>query len=136
MKLQRIFLTEPNPENKFSTYDNQLEPQYLFDVPEFEEIFRRHEDELMNRVGEELENYINDDDLCNDDEGMFPKPSMLTGEWYLREVSSEDDILFILTALLGIDTGKKDDYLGLEVTFTYDSDEDAFDFDGINSEAL
>lgn len=90
----------------------------------------------MNRVGEELENYINDDDLCNDDERMFPKPSTLTGEWYLKEVSSEDDILFIQTAQLGTDTGKKDDYLGLEVTFTYDSDEDAFDFDGINSEAL
>ena len=37
---------------------------------------------LMARFIEDL--------LCGDEEGMFPKRSVLTGEWYIRSVSFED----------------------------------------------
>ena len=91
---------------------------------------------LLQISEDEIRDYINNDDLCNDEEGMFPKRSMLSGEWYIRSVSFEDDILSIETALLGTDLGYPDDYLGLELIFIYDDESKEFDFDGINSSAL
>ena len=91
---------------------------------------------LLQISEDEIRDYINNDDLCNDEEGMFPKRSVLTGEWYIRSVSFEDDILSIETALLGTDLGYPDDYLGLELIFIYDDESKEFAFDGINSSAL
>ena len=91
--------------------------------------------EIREELTEDEVNRLNDD-LCNDEEGMFPKRSVLTGEWYIRSVSFEDDILSIETALLGTDLGYPDDYLGLELIFIYDDESKEFAFDGINSSAL
>ena len=136
MQLKMIRLSKPNPDNNYSNYENQLEPQYFFDDADSRSLFENNKDYLLQTAEDEITNYINDDDLCNDEEGMFPKRSWLTGEWYIRSVSFEDDILSIETALLGTDLGYKDDYLGLEVIFTYDHETNEFAFDGINSSAL
>ena len=136
MNLKMIRLSKPNPDNLFSNYANQLEPQYFFDDADSRSLFENNKDYLLQTAEDEITNYINDDDLCNDEEGMVPKRSWLTGEWYIRSVSFEDDILSIETALLGTDLGYKDDYLGLEVIFTYDHETNEFAFDGINSSAL
>lgn len=99
-------------------------------------MFYSHEGELMKIVETSITEYVNCEDLCNDDEGMFPKPKFMTGEWYVREVYFEDDYLSIDVAFLGTDLGYKDDYLGLEVVFDYDEKSGQFQVDGVNSESL
>ncbi len=136
MQLKKILLSMPNPDNKYSNYENQLEPQLFFHDSDSMALFESNKDSLLQIVEDEIRNYIDNDDLCNDEEGMFPKRSVLTGEWYIRSVSFEDDILWIETALLGTDLGYPDDYLGLELIFIYDGERNEFSFDDINSSAL
>ena len=136
MQLKMIHLPKPNPDNKYSTYKNQLEPQYSFSDSDSRALFEINKESLLQITEREIQDYINNDDLCNDEEGMFPKRSELTGEWYISSVLFEEDTLSIETALLGTDLGYKDDYLGLEVIFIYDEELNEFSFDGINSSAL
>ena len=136
MNLKMIRLSKPNPDNLFSNYENQLEPRYFFASSVSKTLFENSQKTLLQIAENEIREYINNDDLCNDEEGMFPKRSVLTGEWYIRSVSFEDDILSIETALLGTDLGYLDDYLGLELIFIYDDESKEFAFDGINSSAL
>lgn len=136
MNLKMIRLSKPNPDNLFSNYENQLEPQYFFTSSVSKTLFENSQRTLLQISEDEIRDYINNDDLCNYEEGMFPKRSVLTGEWYIRSVSFEDDILSIETALLGTDLGYPDDYLGLELIFIYDDESKEFAFDGINSSAL
>ncbi|MDE7104994.1 MAG: hypothetical protein K2O36_03850 [Ruminococcus sp.] len=91
----------------------------------------------MKIVENEIKAYINNEDLCNDDEDMFPRKSFLTGEWYVSEIDFEDiDYITIQIALIGTDLGYKDDYLGLEIHLHYDEETAEFIFDGIDSYAL
>lgn len=61
----------------------------------------------------------------------------MTGEWYLSEVNFEEDsFLSIQVAFLGIDLGYPDDYLGLDVVFEYDAENDQFILDGVNSSSI
>lgn len=136
MQLKMIILSKPNPDNKYSNYENQLEPQYFFPDSDSRALFESNKDSILQIVEDEIRDYIDNDDLCNDEEEMFPKRSVLTGEWYIRSFSFEDDILSIETALLGTDLGYPDDYLGLELIFIYDGELSEFSFDGINSSAL
>ena len=124
MNLKMIRLSKPNPDNLFSNYENQLEPQYFFTSSVSKTLFENSQRTLLQISEDEIRDYINNDDLCNDEEGMFPKRSVLTGEWYIE------------TALLGTDLGYPDDYLGLELIFIYDDESKEFAFDGINSSAL
>ena len=83
------------------------------------------------------ENKLCNENLCNDDEDMFPRKNFLTGEWYISEIDFDDtDYLSINTAFIGTDLGYKDDYLGLEVHLYYDEETAEFIFDGIDSSAL
>ena len=136
MQLKLIHLSKPNPDNRYSNYENQLEPQFFFPDSESRALFENNKVSLLQISEDEILDYINNDDLCNDDEEMFPKRSVLTGEWYIRSVSFEDDILSVETALFGTDLGYPDDYLGLELIFIYDDELKEFAFDGINSSAL
>lgn len=136
MQLKLIHLSKTNPDNRYSNYENQLEPQYFFPDSESRALFENKKVALLQISEDAILDYINNDDLCNDDEEMFPKRSVLTGEWYIRSVSFEDDILSVETALLGTDLGYPDDYLGLELIFIYDDELKEFAFDGINSSAL
>lgn len=137
LELTQIHLPKPNINNSHATYENQLQPQVRFGDDKLKNLFKKHEEELMDIVEKEITEYVNCDDLCCDEEGMFPKRSVLTGEWYLRAISfSELSFLSIQTAFLGTDLGWKDDYLGLEVTFFYDEEKQEFILDGVNSSCI
>ena len=136
MEIKRIYLPKSNQNNEYVTYENQLQPRRTFNDSSLEKVFYAHEDELMKIVEKSITEYVNCEDLCNNDEGMFPKPEFMTGEWYVREVYFEDDYLSIDVAFLGTDLGYKDDYLGLEVVFDYDEKSGQFQVDGVNSESL
>jgi hypothetical protein len=136
MQLKMIRLSKPNPDNKYSSYANQLEPQCFFPDSDARALFESNKASLLQIAADEILDYISNDDLCNDDEDMFPRRSVLTGEWYIRSVTFEDNMLSIETALLGTDLGYPDDYLGLELIFMYDEELNEFAFDGINSSAL
>lgn len=137
LEIKRIFLTEPNPNNEYCCYENQLQPSVTFGNSELEVLFKTQEDNIMEIVEKGIRDYVNCDDLCNDEEDMFPRRCFLTGEWYVSEIRFEDvDYLSICTALLGTDLGYKDDYLGLDVLLYYEKETGTFTLDGVNSEAL
>ena len=137
LKIKRIYLDNPNINNEYVTYENQLQPKCVFENDKLENLFKTHESDIIKMVEKEVLEYLNDEDCCNDDEYMFPKRKYLTGEWYLREVSFEDiDYLSIQIAFLGTDLGYKNDYLGVEVLFYYDENLKQFIFDGLNTECI
>lgn len=137
LDIKQIFLKNPNTDNEYVYYENQLQPRIIFCNDEIERLYRSHQKEIMAVVEKELYDYINCDDLCNDDEDMFPRRCELTGEWYISEINFEDkDFLSIRTAFLSMNHGEKEDYLGLEVCFGYNEESDKFEFDGINSECI
>lgn len=139
-ELKQIFSTLPNPQNQYVTYQNFLSPRRNFHDVHAEQLFEAHQAEIMQTVRKELSDYLSDEDLCNDEEDMFPRRSVLTGEWYVAELESFDNepgIFFAVhTAFLGMDLGYPDDYLGLEVLLYYDETAGSFLPDSINSEAL
>lgn len=136
MELKQIFLPDSNPENIYSTYENQLMPRIFFDSEKAKEIFETNKNSISRIVEAEIKNYINDDDLCSDSENMFPKRSVLTGEWYISSICFEDEMLSVFSALLGTDMGFKDDYLGLEIHLKYKSDTNEFVLYGIDSSSI
>jgi len=136
MNLTRIYLKNENINNEYVSFDNQLDTKYDFDDENKKLIFNQHQAQLMQEMEERMQEYLSDPDLCNDDNDMFPRACNMTGEWYLRSVNFEDDCIFMCAGFIGTDTGKKDDYLGMEVIFCYDEENECFDFDGINTEAL
>lgn len=137
MKLKQLFFDVPNENNDYVSYQNQLKPRRIFDSAELKNLFYEHYDFIMSIVETEITAYINTEDLCNDDEDMFPRKSFLTGEWYISEIDFEDmDWLSVQTAFICTYLGHKDDYLGLDVHLYYDEETAEFIFDGIDSQAL
>lgn len=137
MKLNKLFFNIPNENNDYVSYENQMKPKRTFSSPELKNLFYEHYDYIMLIVETAITEYINCEDLCNDDEDMFPRKSFLTGEWYISEIYFDGmDYLSIQTALTGTDSGYKDDYLGLEVHLYYDEKTAEFIFDGIDSSAI
>jgi len=140
LNLNQIFPVLPNPENQYVSYQNFLRPRVDFHDLHSGQLFDSHKEKIMQIVRTELSDYLNDEDLCNDDEDMFPRRCVLTGEWYICELISfdhESGIMFtVRTAFLGTDLGDPDDYLGLEVNLYYDPKTENFLPYGINSEAI
>ena len=136
MKLQQLFMQKPNPDNEYADYENQLQPRMDFDTPHAKEIFQNHQNKIMEIVETEITNYINDDNLCNDSENMFPKRSLLTGEWYISSVCFDARMLSIEVALIGLSLGYKDDYLGLEVYLKYEEETGQFLVYGVDSSSI
>lgn len=136
MQLKRIFLPEPNPDNLYSNYDNQLGPKLSFDSPDAKEIFDRNQDAIFAIVEAEILAYVTDDDLCNDDEDMFPKRSVMSGEWYVQSVTSENEMVWIETALLEDTPEYRGDYLGLCVSLRYDRQSGEFTVCGVDSASI
>lgn len=131
MELTRIDLPNVNEKNQYCTWLNQLQPRKSFGDSEMEELFNANEADIMAMVEEAVSEYINDDDLCNDDEGFFPRRCELTGEWYVREIYFKDgEELSVMTALLGSWPQGKGDYLGLDVFLRYDEESGKFIFEG------
>ncbi len=133
MKLQQIFMQNPNPNNEYADYENQFKPRIDFDTPHAKEIFQNHQNKIMEIVETEITDYINDDDLCNDSENMFPKRSLLTGEWYISSIHLENGILSMEIALIGLSLGYKDDYLGLDIYMKYGKETKQFLVCGVDS---
>lgn len=137
MKLNQLFFCVSNENNNYSSYKNQLKPRRIFNSAELKKLFDKHYNSIMAIVETVITDYINCEDLCNDDEDMFPQKSFLTGEWYISEINFIDmDYLSVQTAFIGTDLGHKDDYLGLEVHLYYDKEKAEFIFSGIDSSAL
>ena len=133
----RIYLDRPNTNNIHPTFQNQLMPKIDFGSSELRHLFEQHEEELWDIVYHESFEYLNDRNLCNDDEGMFPRKSRLSGEYYLCCIAF-DDYSFCSIALnfLGRLLDTKDDYLGLEIVFIYDVAQEKFFVRGINSACI
>ena len=137
LKMQRISLPKTNPYNKFVTYENGLQPKMDFCNSWLQKFYHDNEKDILTVVENEIESYVNTDNLCNDDVGMFPCRSTLTGEWYLRSIYFESmKYLSVSAALLGNSLGFKDDYLGLEVILQYDEQQQKLVVIGINSASI
>ena len=138
LEITRIYMPNANGKNEYSNYQNQLQPRRSFGDSELEELFNTNEAKIMKLVEDAVSEYVNDDDLCNDDEGFWPHRCELTGEWYVREIYfSEKDYLSIATAFLSPWQTGKDDYLGLEVFLRYDEETGEFIFEGdVNSSVI
>ncbi|MBO5104286.1 MAG: hypothetical protein J6B74_04400 [Ruminococcus sp.] len=132
--LKQIFFDVPNENNDYVSYQNKLETRRIFSNTELEKLFNKHFDAIMKIVENEITAYIDDENLFNDEEDMFPRKCFLTGEWYVREIYFEDiNYLSVDTAFIGTDLGYKDDYLGLDVHLYYEEETAEFVFDGIDS---
>ena len=137
LKIQRISLSKPNPYNKYVTYENGLQPKMDFGNSLLQNFYHNNEKDILRVVENEIECYVNTDNLCNDDVGMFPCRSTLTGEWYIQSIYFESmRYLSISTALLGNSLGFKDDYLGLEVILQYDEQQQKLVVIAINSASI
>ncbi len=137
IKLKQLFFDVPNEKNDYISYQKQFKPRCIFDSAELKKFFYEHYNFIMKTAENEITTYINTEDLCNDEENMFPRKSFLTGEWYVSEIYFESmDYLSINTAFIGTDLGYKDDYLGLEVHLYYDKETSNFICNGIDSYAL
>ena len=133
--LTRLIFTQENPNNDYVSWDIGKEPtspRY-----EYENLTERDyrliiqaKTQLDEMVHQAVSEYINDDELCNDDDDMFPQRSLLTGRYYVSEVSYrlEDAVLrgsvltyFTEIFCAGVVTSPEElDYLGLEVHFVID----------------
>lgn len=132
--LKQIFFDVLNENNDYVSYQNKLETRRIFSNTELEKLFNKHFDVIMKTVENEITAYIDDENLFNDDEDMFPRKCFLTGEWYVREIYFEDiNYLSVDTAFIGTDLGYKDDYLGLDVHLYYEEETAEFVLDGIDS---
>jgi len=137
IKLTQLFFDTPNENNDYVSYENQMKQRRTFNSNKLKNLFYEHYDYIMLMVETAITEYINCEDLCNDDEDMFPRKSFLTGEWYISEIYFKDtNYLSVQTALIGTDTGDKGDYLGLEVYLYYDEKTAEFAFNGIDSSAI
>ena len=102
--------------------------------------------DIMAIVVQEITAYLADEDVCNDDEDMFPRRCEMTGEWYVGEIElwkQNGTILgSVLTRFLGYYPHPSarmpvDDYLGLEVLIIYDPEHETFTFEGgLNSSSI
>jgi GTPase SAR1 family protein len=141
LEIKQIFLPNPNTDNEHVTYENKLQPCIFFEDLSLKALFEKHNDEIFKNIVREITDYVNDENTCNDDIVMFPRRCELTGEWYVGEIYFEDfNYLSVMTRFLGFHPNSKrmpiDDYLGLEVHFYYDEEQDKFIFDGIDSSCI
>ncbi len=136
MQLKQIVFKKENINNEYVTYENALKPKIVFSNNKLRDLFDNISEELFLKIDKLLEEYLNNEELCNNDDGFFPQPKYMTGEWYLSKIYMDEDYLSFETCFIGTDTGKKDDYLGLEVCFYFDKEKGIWLFDSINSVAL
>lgn len=143
--IKQIFMSNPNLNNEYTNYQNQLQPREDFESESLKEFFLKRENELMDLITYEATLYLNDDESCNDDVGMFPRRCDLTGEWYVGDVSMWEDGENIRCSIYIHFPGFHpttsahylvDDYLGMEAGFEYNKTRDTFIFDGFNTAVI
>ena len=136
MKLKQLVFQKENINIEYVTYEKALKPKLNFANDELKDLFENISEKLFLEIEKLLEEYLSDEELCNDEEDFFPQLKYMTGEWYLGAIHMNENYLSIITHFVGTDTGKKDDYLELEVCYYYDEEKEDWLFDGINSAAL
>ncbi|NGZ76960.1 hypothetical protein [Saccharibacillus alkalitolerans] len=99
-------------------------------------------EELLELTLRQLEGYVNDDELCFGEEGMFPVRARLSGRAYVGAVSysrNAGPVGFGIAIEARLTEGAGDgeqDYLGLEVSwFARDADAE-FECWGIDSSSI
>lgn len=140
---REIVMSHPNLRNEYVTYGRKLQPEMNFESDDLERLYLDHRESLIEATIEECAEYLSADDWA--DEGVFPCVKEMTGEWYLASVDMRDEggevIAQIYLHFLGryseeSVSGEIDDYLGIEALFIYDSAQGAFNFDGLNTDAI
>lgn len=139
--LKQTILPNDNLNNLYVNYENKLKPRVIFGDLSLKELFMIHYDEIIGKIVFEISEYINDDFLCNDDSDMFPRRCEMTGEWYIADISFKKiSYLNIMVHFLGFHPDSKrmsiDDYLGLDLIFSYNKVKSEFTFEGINSSCI
>jgi len=114
-----------------------------FESDDLERLYLDHRKGLIETAIEECAEYLDADDWM--DEDVFPCVKEMTGEWYLAsvdvrreggEVMAQIYLHFLGRCSEESMSGEKDDYLGIEALFVYDSDRGEFGFDGLNTDAI
>ena len=145
LDFKQIFMMNPNTNNKYPNFENKLQPRIEFDNAYLKELFLKHQVEIMEIVSNETREYLEIEDLCNDDENMFPRRCELTDEWYVGDITisecDENIFLSVEARFLGFYENTSirfpvDDYLGLEVWLYYDTEKEHFTYDCINSASI
>ncbi len=87
LELRQIFLPNPNINNTHVTYESKLQPCMRFESSILKELYMQNEEENIKDVIYEINDYLSREDLCNDEEDMFPRRCEMTGEWYIGDIS-------------------------------------------------
>ena len=132
-KLNRLIFTKENLNNDYVSWDKEKEPTSpRYEYEELTEIEYRRiikaKTQLDIRVYEAILEYVNDEMMCNCDEGMFPRRDLLMGNYYVSQESyrlCQNDLIqgSVCTHLTEmfcggvVTTPVEQDYLGLEVWF-------------------
>lgn len=141
LNLKQIFLHNDNTDNTYVTYENKLQPQMIFKDLSYKTLFEKHYEEIFRIIVCEINNYLNDEKLCNDELDMFPRKCEMTGEWYIGYIRFKDiNYISVEVRFLGFHPDSKrmhiDDYLCLDVHFYYNKFKDQFIFDGVDSSCI
>ena len=80
MKLKQIVFQKENVNNEYVTYEKALKPELVFVNDELKNLFDDISEDLFLQIDKLLEEYLDDEELCNDDDGFFPQPKYMTGE--------------------------------------------------------
>jgi hypothetical protein len=131
----KVKLKESDTELNVKFYDG-------ISLAEYEKINIRW-NEILITAHEEVSNYINDDNLCfNDESDSFPMRNKLTGNYYIDYVSYIKTVnpvgfrIMISTRFTEFFKDEENDYLGLEVTIFIKNENDAFEVWGIDSSVI
>ncbi|KAB2495189.1 hypothetical protein [Priestia endophytica] len=97
---------------------------------------------ILSIVHREISTYVNDDRACYEEIDDFPSRCILTGNYYINDVAYIARVnptgfqIMIQTHLTGLEFGREDDYLGLEVTLYTKSLTDNFVVWGVDSSVI
>ena len=144
--LKRIEMPNPNVNNEYISYEDQMQPKLDFETEELRAIYQRHEAELLSTAEKEAWDYLLDVGAWSSDPGEdFPCAKEMTGEWYVgcvvlktlkNRIYGSIDMCFLGYYPQPCARPPIDDYLGMEYTFFYDPETDTFEFDGFNTDAI
>ncbi len=131
-------MPNPNINNEHVCYKNRLQPELDFESEKLKAVYQRHKAELLSAAEKAAWDYLLDVEAWDTDpDEDFPCGEEMTGEWYVGRVvlkrRNNRIYGYIYMRFLGCYPAPSvrspiDDYLGMEYTFYYDSETDAFEF--------
>lgn len=136
MNLNLIFRENDNKAN--ITFYNGISLEQIKDID-------KRWNEIFSIVHTEVFKYINDDNLCfdeNENSELFPIRKKLTGNYYIDAISYSKQVspigiqIMITTRFTEHCLTGEDDYLGLDVTLFTKSKNDIFEVWGIDSYSI